>query len=62
MKVAFNFSNIYNHVIHAADEIGKQYSMEARVLPSSFVFLILVLYFMCQCLHYILVFSVKEKV
>lgn len=47
MNLAFRFASIYNHMIHAANEIRKQYSAEARVLSNSFVFLILVLYFMC---------------
>ena len=46
-------------MIHAVSETRKQYSVEAGVLFISFVFLILVLDFTCQCLHYILVFSVK---
>lgn len=61
MNVTFNFSAICDHVIHAAHEIRKQSSVEARVLSSSFVFLIPVLYLTCQCLYYIPVFSVKEK-
>lgn len=63
LNVAFNFSNLCNLVIYAVNEIRKQYTVEASVLRSSFVFLILVHYFMYQCLHCVhAIFSVKEKV
>lgn len=61
LPLIFPICNLYNPVIPAASEIRKHCSVEARVLFRSFVFLMLVLYLTCQCLHYILVFSVKEK-
>lgn len=63
LNIAFPFSNLYSHVIHTTNAIRKQYSIDARLLVNSFVFLMLVLYFFCQCVCSILtVFSVKEKV
>ena len=61
LPLIFPICNLYNHVIPAASEIRKHCSVEASVLFGSFVFLMLGLYFTCQCLRYILVFSVKRK-
>ena len=61
LPLIFPVYNLFNREIHAASEIRKHYSVEARVLFNSFVFLILVLYFTCQCLHYILYFLWKKK-